>query len=103
MARISKRVREEAIEVADAMASDYAAELVDPVFESYRSSATDLAERACRAVTSTNRGPYPYGDVSITDELCFEWAEAAALLRGDDDYEPWNPGEPVRRLSKARP
>lgn len=37
------------------------------------------------------------GDVSAA------WLEAAALLRGDDDHDPWSPGDPVYLLAKDRP
>ena len=32
-----------------------------------------------------------------------QWLEAAALLRGDDDHDPWSPGDPVYLLAKDRP
>jgi hypothetical protein len=90
MARISKRVREEAIEVCLLIADTHIA----------------LGDHFAPELE-----PWPEGDPteSVIDDLIdalppfdFDVAElfleCAALLRGDAKHEPWSPGDPVTLL-----
>ena len=91
--RISRRVREEAIDGCEMIASDRAAgidafkcgEFGGDGLSSVDDAVVDLASSAYfevrRAATEMLTGN--------------AWAEAAALLRGDDEHEPWSPGDPV--------
>jgi hypothetical protein len=87
MARISKRVREEAIE---ALLISGDPESGDDASWSHPVRAVDsLVFRALEAVwTATG-----YRLTVEHDAL-----EAAALLRGDAKHEPWSPGDPVTLL-----
>lgn len=88
MSRISRKVREEAIKEC-LLRSDYWAHFGDndeptgPIYES------SLADDAVEAVRDA--------DETIFDNV-FSYLEAAALLRGDDEHEPWSPGDPVYLL-----
>jgi hypothetical protein len=95
--RISRKVRDEAIALCDAMANDYAVELGASCLGVFGCAAEDLGAYAYVAIAGalSARGAYPYGgDASIFDDLCFEHAEAAALLR-----DGWSPGDPVHLLA----
>lgn len=38
------------------------------------------------------------GHYATENGTAMAWLEAAALLRGDDQHEPWSPGHPVYLL-----
>ena len=85
MTRISKKTREEAIEACLAFADVRICSTYDG--EDYP---TGLAWYA--GVSATVR---PDAGGPVHDECAWQWLEAAALLRGDDEHEPWSPGDPV--------
>lgn len=84
--RISKRVREEAIEDCLCRADHWIAY----AFVTRAPIVTQLATAAYDAVPNPISGGF---DVP--------WLEAAALLRGDDEHEPWSPGDAVCLLGGA--
>lgn len=91
--RISKRTREEAIEACLCGADARQRRLDHDVPESEA-----LAWDAWQA--ANEEMPLHVND-DIADECAVLWLEAAALLRGDDTYEPWSPGDPVRLLKES--
>jgi hypothetical protein len=91
--KISKATREAALEECITMSDDRRMGGME------RDTAGPLAWAAWTAADGAKR----MGDQSIFDECADLWLEAAALLRGDDEHEPWSPGSPVYLLSKETP
>lgn len=91
MTRISKRTREEAIE-ACLLAADYwhHADGRHPmtVAPPHIDALTGEAFQAVYTVGAHMQESFSAG-------CTFAWLECAALLRGDDEHEPWSPGMPV--------
>lgn len=94
MRRISKATREEAIEQCLLRADYWRCGSELPASSGvYGSRLADLAVHAV-------------GESNCESELG-EWVpnvylEAAALLRGDDEHEPWSPGDATYLLPAAR-
>lgn len=91
MARISKKVREEAILVAAVRASDRPD---DPrATHGTRCDDLDVARTGPAGMLAWRA--FSAADDAIGNGEQDAWLEAAALLRGDDEHEPWSPGDPV--------
>ena len=89
--RISKKQREEAIEECLLRADHFEVGKRTAPSDFFLSSIyhSGLAGDAAYAVA---------GLVPLTVADCY--LEAAALLRGDDDHEPWSPGDPIYLRTK---
>lgn len=92
--RISKRVREEAIEACLCCADDRMHGLMSLTSDHAVGAPDDLADAAWCAVQ-------PLVDYHETPTGSARYLEAAALLRGDDEHKPWSPGDPVYLLNNA--
>lgn len=70
-------VVEQAAIVCGAQASDYAARVMRPVFESFDTAVSEAANAACRKA----HGLFFVNGIDIRDEMSLEWAEAEARIR----------------------
>ena len=90
--RISKKTREEAIELCLCRADEWLGDLNerDPWHVPQ-----GLAWEAFSAIASI-----PLGEGEARTETAIAWLEAAALLHGDDEHLSWEPGHEVYLRSK---
>ena len=88
MKRISKRVREEAICALSCCANDRLGGLLTTTECVLADRANVLADAAWDAA----RRFVSYHEM---DNGAARYLEAAAILRGDDEHEPWSPGDPT--------
>lgn len=88
--KISKRARAEAIEACLCRADQWIANSL----EDHRTIGKVSGAAHGAIVRAEHESAYVEGNNDVV------WLEAAAILRGDDDHEPWNPGDTVYIRSK---
>jgi hypothetical protein len=97
MPRISKATREDAI-----VACFVLADMHDHFCETFDVADTNDAETLADAAWCALYALRPSLADDDADGAIAIWLEAAALLRGDDEHEPWSPGHETYLLAEVR-